>query len=249
VQQQRSDPFPYATPRIPKGVGQSPDPTPSFELPGVRKVQQSNTASYALPGKPNRQLTKRDLGACDTGLLNEIETMANSHPYLGEIAWRNNLILDNELRTSRTLTCFFLGGGITVLQPGFNLLFDEHAWRKRVPNAVFFHAIRMAWNNFKRTVIYDQGGNSSANNEQHNADAVWLERWIPHAHIKPDDRLRMTFLHAEVLDIRARAQQLGKLLSIRPSLPLCTNGSRPGQTCSTTIGSVVMRGLWALRWM
>ncbi len=72
----------------------------------------------------------------------------------------------------------------------------------------------MAWNNFNRTAIYDQGGNSSAGNEQRNADVVWLERWIPHAHIKPDDRLRMTFLHAEVLDIRARAQQLGKLLSM-----------------------------------
>jgi hypothetical protein len=59
-----------------------------------------------------------------------------------------------------------------------------------------------------------RGGNSSAGNEQRNADVVWLERWIPHAHIKPDDRLRMTFLHAEVLDIRARAQQLGKLLSM-----------------------------------
>jgi hypothetical protein len=39
-----------------------------------------------LPGKPHRQLTKHDLGACDTDLLTEIETMANSHPYyLGEI--------------------------------------------------------------------------------------------------------------------------------------------------------------------
>ena len=100
VPQQRSAPFPYVTPRIPKGVSQSPDPTPSFEPPGVRKVQQSDTASYALPGKPNRQLTKHDLGACDTNLLTEIETMANSHPYLGEIGWRNDLILDNELRTS-----------------------------------------------------------------------------------------------------------------------------------------------------
>jgi hypothetical protein len=157
VPQQRSDPFPYATPRIPKGVSQSPDPTPSFEPPGVRKVQQSDTASYALPGIPNRQLTKRDLGACDTGLLTAIETMANSHPYLGEIEWRNDLILDNELRSSRTLTCFFLDGGITQLQPGFNLLYDEYAAWKRVPNAVFFYAIRMAWNNFNRTAIYDQG--------------------------------------------------------------------------------------------
>jgi hypothetical protein len=56
-------------------------------------------------------------------------------------------------------------------------------------------------------------GASSTSNEQRNADVVWLEDWHPHAHIHPDDRLRMTFLHAEVLDIRARAQQLGKLLN------------------------------------
>jgi hypothetical protein len=118
-------------------------------------VQQNDSASYALPGKPNRQLTKRDLGTYDTDLLTEIETIANSHPYLGEIVWRNDLILDNELRTSRTLTCFFLDAGITVLQPGFNLLNDKHAW-KRVSSAVFFHAIRMAWNNFQRTAFYDQ---------------------------------------------------------------------------------------------
>jgi hypothetical protein len=128
-----------------------------------------------LPGKPNRKLTKRDLGACDTDLLTAIETIANSHPYLGEIGWRNDLILDNELRTSRTLTCFFLDGGITVLQPGFNLLDDQYAW-KRVPNTVFFHAIRMAWNNFQRTAFNDQGGGtSSVSSEQRNADVVWLE--------------------------------------------------------------------------
>ncbi len=40
VPQQRSDPSPFATPRIPKGVGQSANPTPSFEPPGDRKVQQ-----------------------------------------------------------------------------------------------------------------------------------------------------------------------------------------------------------------
>jgi hypothetical protein len=149
--------------------------------------------------------------------------------------------LDNELRSSRTLTCFFLDGGITQLQPGFNLLYNEYAW-KRVPNAVFFHAIRMAWNNFKGTAIYDQRGNSSASSEQNNADVVWLERWIPLAHIKPDDRLRMTFLHAEVLDIRARAQQLGKLLSMEGSksneypdgwrvVAICGTGSNaPGST-------------------
>ncbi len=78
---------------------------------------------------------------------------------------------------------------------------------------MFFNAIRMAWNNFRRTAFYDRVGTSSTSKEQRNADVVWLEGWHPHAHIHPDDRLRMIFLHAEVLDIRARAQQLGKLLS------------------------------------
>ncbi len=81
--QQRADPFPFATPRIPKGVGQSANPTPSFEPPSNRKLHPNDSASYALPGKPNRQLTKCDLGSYDTTLLNEIEAMANSHPYLG----------------------------------------------------------------------------------------------------------------------------------------------------------------------
>ncbi len=98
--QQRSGPFPVATPRIPKGVGRSANPTPSFEPPGVRKAQQSETASYVLPGKPNRQLTKHDLIACSTSLLTELETIANSHPYDGNVFWRNELILDNVLRTS-----------------------------------------------------------------------------------------------------------------------------------------------------
>jgi hypothetical protein len=84
--QQRADPSPFATPRIPKGVGQSANPTPSFEPPSDRKkVHPNDAASYALPGKPNRQLTKRDLVTYDTTLLNEIETMADSHPYLGTL--------------------------------------------------------------------------------------------------------------------------------------------------------------------
>ncbi len=175
-------------------------------------MQQHDVASYALPGKPNRQLTKHDLGAYDFKLLNAIEFVANSAPYLGNEVFRNDLILDNELRTSTALTCFFLDGGVTELQPGFNLLRDEHAWR-RVPNGVFFNAIRMAWNNFSRRATYGQGGTSSASNEQRNADVVWLEGWYPHAHLYPQDRLRMTFLHSEVLDIRARARQLSKLLN------------------------------------
>ncbi len=79
---------------------------------------------------------------------------------------------------------------------------------------MFFNAIRMAWNNFSWRATYGQGGtSSSASNEQRNADVVWLEGWYPHAHLYPQDRLRMTFLHSEELDIRARARQLSKLLN------------------------------------
>ncbi len=138
--------------------------------------------------------------------------MANSLPYLGNEVFRNDLILDNELRTSTALTCFFSDGEVTELQPGFNLLRDECAW-KRVPNNMFFNAIRMAWNNFSRREYYGQDGTFSANSEQRNADVVWLEGWYLQADLYPQDRMRMTFLHSEVLDIRARARQLNKLLN------------------------------------
>jgi hypothetical protein len=202
--QQRAGSFPFETPRIPKSDGPRADPSPPYKPISTRKVRQHDEASYALPGKPNRQLTKHDLGTYDFRLLNAIESMANSAPYLGKEVFRNDLILDNELRTSTALTCFFLDGEVTELQPGFNLLRDEHAW-KRVPNTVFFNAIRMAWNNFSRRAFYGQGGTSSASSEQRNADVVWLEGWCPQAHLYPQDRMRMTFLHSEVLDIRARA--------------------------------------------
>jgi hypothetical protein len=78
---------------------------------------------------------------------------------------------------------------------------------------VFFNAIRMAWNNFSRRGYYGQGGTSSASSEQRNADVVWLEGWYPQAHLYPQDRMRMTFLHSEVSDIHARARQLNKLLN------------------------------------
>ncbi len=109
-----------------------------------------DVASYVLPAKPNRQLTKHDLGAYDFKLLNAIETVANSAPYLKNAVFRNDPILDNELRTSNVLTCFFLDGEVTELQPGFNLLSDGHAW-ERVPNAMFFNAIRIAWNQLLST--------------------------------------------------------------------------------------------------
>jgi hypothetical protein len=90
----------------------------------MRKVQQHDVTSYVLPGKPNRQLTKYDLSTYDLQVLNAIESVANSAPYLGNESYRNDLILDNELRTSTVLTCFFLDGEVTELQPGFNLLRD-----------------------------------------------------------------------------------------------------------------------------
>ncbi len=133
--QQRADPFLFATPRIPKCDGQRADPSSPSEPISTRKVQQHDVASYALPGKPNRQLTKRDLGAYDFKLLNAIESLANSAPYLENAVFRNDLILDNELRTSTALTCFYLDGEVAELQPGFNLLRDERAW-ERVPNTV-----------------------------------------------------------------------------------------------------------------
>jgi hypothetical protein len=152
---QRSGPFPFETPRIPKSGGLRADPSPPYEPISTRKVQQHDVASYTLPGKPNRQLTKLDLSACDFTLLQGIESVANSLPYLGNEIFRNDLILDSELRTITALTCFFLDGGVTELQPGFNLLRDKYAWKK-VPNNVFFNAIRMAWNNFLEPGSYGQ---------------------------------------------------------------------------------------------
>ncbi len=111
--QQRADPFPFATPRIPKSDGQRADPSPPYEQISTRKVHPHDVASYALPGKPNRQLTKHDLGAYDSKLLNAIETVTNSAPYLGNAVFRNDLILNYELRTSNALKCFFLDGRVT----------------------------------------------------------------------------------------------------------------------------------------
>jgi hypothetical protein len=71
-----------------------------------------------MSGRPNRQLTKRDLGAFDFKLLNAIEAMANSAPYLGDVGHRNDLILYTELRTSNALTHFFRDGEVKELQPG-----------------------------------------------------------------------------------------------------------------------------------
>ncbi len=154
--QQRADPFSFATHRIPKSDGQRADHSFPSEPISARKVPQHDVASYALPGRPNRQLTKRDLGAYDFKFLNAIESIANSYPYLGNAVYRNDLTLDNEHRTSTALTCFFLDGEVAELQPGFNLLRDERAW-ERVPNTAFFNAIRMAWNNFSQRATYNQG--------------------------------------------------------------------------------------------
>jgi hypothetical protein len=127
-----------------------------------------------MPAPPHRQLTKRDLGSFDYQLLNAIEAIADSHPYLGDIGHRNDLILDTELRNSNALTHFFKMGEISVLQLGYDLAVNGRAW-ERVPNTVFFNAIRMAWKNFTRKTAGDQGRTSSSNTTVRNADVVWLE--------------------------------------------------------------------------
>jgi hypothetical protein len=60
--QQRVGQFPFETPRIPKSDGLRAYPSPLNEPISTQKVQQHDVASYALPGKPNRQFTKHDLG-------------------------------------------------------------------------------------------------------------------------------------------------------------------------------------------
>ncbi len=84
--QERAGPFPFETPRIQKSDGPRADSSSPNEPISIRKVPQHDVASYALPGKPNRQLTKDDLGSYDFQLLNAIEAVANSLPYL---LWSN----------------------------------------------------------------------------------------------------------------------------------------------------------------
>jgi hypothetical protein len=64
-----------------------------------------------------------------------------------------------------------LGWGSDGAAARFNFLRDEYAW-KRVPNNVFFSAIRTTWNNYLERGSYGQGGTSSASSEQRNADVV-----------------------------------------------------------------------------
>jgi hypothetical protein len=77
---------------------------------------------------------------------------------------------------------------------------------------VFFNAIRMAWNNFEQTAGDNRSGTSSASATLRNADVVWLKNWVPSVFIGPVPRVEMSFEHAEVLDNRARAQQLSQLI-------------------------------------
>ncbi len=102
--QQRAGPLPFETPRIPKNDGLRADPSPPYEPISTRKVQQHDVASYALPGKPNRQLTKHDLGTYDFQLLNAIESVASSLPYLGnEVFWNQNMTFSfSEYETSHS---------------------------------------------------------------------------------------------------------------------------------------------------
>jgi hypothetical protein len=64
-------------PRIQKSDGPSVDPSSPNEPISTQKVPQHDVASYALPGKPNRQSTKDDFGSYDFQLLNAIEAVAN----------------------------------------------------------------------------------------------------------------------------------------------------------------------------
>ncbi len=138
--------------------------------------------------------------------------MANSAPYLGDVSHRNDLILDTELRTSNALTTFFRDRGVTELQPGYDLSRSDRAWEGVFNTVVFFNAISMAWNNFTQMTGGDQSGSPSARTTLRNVDVVWLENWIPSLYIGPVPRVEMTFDHAEVLDIRARARTLQHLI-------------------------------------
>jgi hypothetical protein len=114
----------FSTSRIPNRDDSKDDP-PSPVVPiNAQKAlppPQREMVPYSLPVRPHRQLTKRDLGSFDFKLLNSIEAVANSAPYLGDVGHRNDLILDMELRTSNALTTFFRGGGVVELQPGYDL--------------------------------------------------------------------------------------------------------------------------------
>jgi hypothetical protein len=101
---------------------------------------------------------------------------------------------------------------VVELQPGYDLSRRDRAWMG-VSNNVFFNAIRMAWNNFTQATGGDQSRTSSARTMLRNADVVWLENWVPSVYIGPVPRVEMTFDHAEVLDNRARAQQLSHLIN------------------------------------
>ncbi len=74
--QQRADSFPFATPA--KSNGQRADSSSPSAPISARKVPQQELASYSMPVRPNRQLTKRDLGSYDFKLLNAIKAVANS---------------------------------------------------------------------------------------------------------------------------------------------------------------------------
>jgi hypothetical protein len=205
---------PSAPPRIPKRGDPTVDPSsPVAPIDAQRALPPllREMVSYSLPVRLNR-LTKSDLGSFDRKLLNSIEAVAKSAPYLENIRFRNDLILDTELRTSNALTIYFRNGGVIELGPGYDLSQRDRACMG-VNNTVFFITIRMAWNNFEQTAGDNQSGTSSASATLRNAEVVWLENWIPSVFIGPVPRVEISFDHAEVvLDNRARAQQLSQLI-------------------------------------
>jgi hypothetical protein len=122
-------------------TGAASHDTPSSP-PRAPQGPQQEHAAYSLPVL-NRQLIKHGLRTYRLGSLAAIEAIANSVAYNGNVAYRNDLILDTELRTSNILTQYFIDGGVAELQPGYNLRRDEQGW-KAVSNQVFFNAIRVA---------------------------------------------------------------------------------------------------------
>ncbi len=76
-----------------------------------------------------------------------------------------------------------------------------------------------------------------------NADVVWLDNWVPSVFIGPVPRVEMSFDHAEVLDNRARAQQLSQLIKredegaiVKRWIENCLNAKDGGEPSCRVLG-------------
>jgi hypothetical protein len=100
------------TPRIARRGGLSAEPLSPFVPVTGRQITQRDRVTYSMPFEPIRRLTERNnLGEFDYQLLNDIEAVANSAHYLGDIRHRSELSLHTELRTSNALTTHSFRGG------------------------------------------------------------------------------------------------------------------------------------------